>query len=352
MKLRQKIPLIYHGLIPELLDLEYPEEKIASCDNCTVCLSSQSPFLNTKCCSYHPHLPNYLVGGILNDQDLQLQEGKKRIFSQINSRIGVTPYAIIPGRIYAEVDKELKSQEFWKRPKSLLESQLCPYFDKGNCSVWKYRENLCVTFFCSSVGGGHGKSFWNKLNQYLKMIETDLSQYTMFQLGWAPEKIKTKEVTTTDFQFENSNGEVIEENYLELWGEWAGREAEFYVKCYEIIRDLDLETFRNISGGKRLILEAAIREMNLNFNKNVLPDVMVLHPELVISQNLDGYVILSNGKSQLTLPSTVYQIIKAFDGKRKTSEVFQLSYRILFNLDGIVNELLKKNLLIKSDNWQ
>ena len=91
MILRDKIPPIYHPLFPELLDLEFPEEKIATCVTCNLCRSDKSPYVNTKCCTYHPHLANYLIGGVFMDGEANLVLGKERIRNQIKNRAGVTP---------------------------------------------------------------------------------------------------------------------------------------------------------------------------------------------------------------------------------------------------------------------
>ena len=347
MKFRNKLPLIYHLRFPEFLDLEYPKETIASCDNCTLCRSKQSPYVNTKCCSYHPHLANFLIGGVLSDPDRSLELGKYRVLEQIQNRIGVTPYGIIPGEAYQKRDKELKSRKFWDRPKALLESLLCPYYDKGNCTVWKYRENLCVTFFCSSTGGKSGKTFWDKVNQYLKMAETDLSQYAMLQLGWSPEKIKINSVSTSDFKLEDKEGNIIEENYSKVWGDWVGREAEFYKKCYEIVAQVDAITFKQITGVKREILEAAIWKTNQEFLTSLLPEKLLLNPDTVVNKSEEGYLLLNFGEVSAKIPAVIFPLIRAFNGTRTTVEIFHLGYDVLYNMSETVDELLEKGILIK-----
>src|SRR5690606_27773427 len=168
---------------------------------------------------------------------------------------------IIPPYPFFHRVKEFKSHEFWLRPKELNERQLCPYYSNGLCSIWPYRENLCSTYFCSSVGGKAGKKFWDMVNQYIKLTETTLAQYALLQTGWPPEEIKTNYVTTTDFDFEDEEGHIDDEKYQKIWGKWAGREKEFFISCYEVVRDLDVETFRRLAGLKREILEKAINNM-------------------------------------------------------------------------------------------
>ena len=346
MILQDKIPSVYHSIFPELLSIEFPEEKIATCNTCNLCRSTKSPYINTKCCTYHPQLANFLIGGVLTDDIEQLKLGRARIKAQIKARIGVTPYGIIPSVSYSIKKKEADSQEFWSRPRKLIESLLCPYYDKGNCTVWKYRENLCVTYFCSSIGGTDGKTFWNKLNKYLKMAETTLAQFAMLELGWPPAKIKTQSVTTADFNLENEGGIINEANYTTLWGKWAGSEEDFYKKCFAIIKNIDAHEFKRITGLSREILEAAIRDTQKSFEKNTLPNYLILHPNVVTENTKENYSRLVLGEVSAEVPTVILPFIRGFNGKRKTAEVFHIGYNVLFNMAELVDELREKNMLI------
>lgn len=96
MLLKSKIPSIYHSILPQLLSISIEEEKIATCENCTICRSVQSPYINTKCCTYHPYLVNFLIGAILFDKNEYLISGKEQIYNIISRRVGITPYGFIP----------------------------------------------------------------------------------------------------------------------------------------------------------------------------------------------------------------------------------------------------------------
>ncbi len=352
MHLLEKIPPIYHSIFPELLDLEFPEEKIATCANCTLCRSARSPYVGTKCCAYHPHMPNYLLGGVLADEDISFSTGRNRIHGQIDAKAGVTPYGIIPPRPHQDRRKVVNSQDFWSRPHELMEAQRCTYYDNGHCTVWKYRENLCVTYFCSSIGGDAGTRFWRKLNKYLKMAETKLSQYAMFKLGWPVSEIKTGAVSTDDFNLEDENGVVDNHKYSTLWGAWEGRENEFYLNCYNIIKDIDPATFKLITGISREILDAGLRVEQKNFSEKIFPDYLLLHPGVIIEKKENGFTTLSLGGDSLEVASVLLPIVRGFNGHRSTVEVFDLGYNVLVSLDHIVVDLLAKGMLIDKQNHE
>ena len=347
MILQNKIPSIYHSIFPELLGLEFPEEKIATCDTCTLCRSPQSPYINTKCCTYQPTLVNFLLGGVFTDDDVSLRLGKERILNQIKARSGVTPYGIIPSLSYIKREKEANSIDFWLRPHKLVESIRCPYSYEGLCTIWKYRENLCVTFFCSSIAGVTGKTFWKKVNTYLKMAETSLAQYAMLQLGWPPSKIKTDAVTAADFKFEEENGIINDAKYAVLWGDWIGREEEFYRSCFNIIKNIDARTYKQITGQTREILEASIRDTQKDFLLSNLPDFLLLHPGVIADKSNEDYILLVLGEISAKITPALLPLIHSFNGKRQTVEVFQLGYNILFNMSDLVDELREKGILIK-----
>ncbi|MBX2926509.1 MAG: hypothetical protein KF852_01630 [Saprospiraceae bacterium] len=346
--LRDKMPPVYHRFFEPVLDVEFPEERIATCENCTRCRSAQSPFINTKCCDYHPHLANYLVGGLLSDDSAVFGVGQARIREKIAEKKGVTPYGIIPPVAYVNQRKSFYSEraDFHKVARTEAESLLCPYYDNGHCSVWKYRENLCVTYFCSSSGGLKGWNFWDKVNEYLRLTERELSKYVLLQLGWPPEEIITSYIKATDLLLENEQGEVDEKKYQKLWRHWAGREEGFYTRAFEIVNSLDAAGFRQITGQDRTILEEAIRQTQARFIQATLPERLSLHPDVQIAQQGPEKALFSLNEQQIEIPALALPLIRAFNGQRTVKEVFDMGFKVLFNMSGVVQELRDKNMLV------
>jgi len=97
------MPPLYGPLLSGFFDRAPIDETRATCDDCAMCDKSGKPSsegegLETaffqpdlKCCTYHPTLPNYLVGAVLSDASPELDGGKRRIRGKIAARIGVTP---------------------------------------------------------------------------------------------------------------------------------------------------------------------------------------------------------------------------------------------------------------------
>jgi Fe-S-cluster containining protein len=296
-------------------------------------------------------LANYLLGGILADQSGAMAIGQQRIHAQIEARVGVTPYGVIPSLAYKRNEETYQAQkkDFFKGARELYDAMLCPYYDAGNCSIWKFRENLCVTHFCSSVGGSKGHFFWHKLNDYLTLVEQSLSKYTLLQLGWPPEAIDTKATQSKNLNTEDEQGLVSDKAYQKMWRDWVGREAELFLTSYEIIQGLDRSQFVAMLGQDAQILEAAIQTSALSFQDAIIPEQLLLHPEVQMEpSSKPGYQILRKGTQEAEVPQVILPLIKAFNGQRNTVEVFDLAYRILYSLGNLVEELREKGILVGS----
>jgi Fe-S-cluster containining protein len=338
-KIQAKLPPVYHSFFPDFQSWQVPDEEIATCHDCTMCRRPKSPFLNTKCCTYFPYLPNYLVGGILQDTRIELQEGKKRISERIQNALGIVPYGVIQSTQYADLSKKLrkKKEKSWKS--SEAEALLCPYYDGGNCTIWDYRENCCSTHFCYSVGGNDGQSFWRKLNQYLVFTENELSKYALLQLGFPIEKISIERKKIIDYQIEDSAGKINHEKYNELWGDWAGKEAELYIESYKIIKNLSKEEFLRIGGTNQEIFLKQLEFTHQQFTNPKIPDFLKLNEKVKIKQINANKKEYSTDLGMVEIEGVLLKFIELFDGTRKTDEICSMIAPFIPNFK---EEYLKK----------
>src|SRR5206468_1973039 len=96
------LPPLYAVWMREALGRPIPEEKEATCDDCVMlakgCEAPQtSGFFfdpQTKCCTYVPELPNFLVGRILADSDPAAARGRATLEKRFESGVAVTPLGI------------------------------------------------------------------------------------------------------------------------------------------------------------------------------------------------------------------------------------------------------------------
>jgi Fe-S-cluster containining protein len=82
-----------------------------------------------KCCTHHPTLPNFLVGGILAS--------------------GGEGAALVVELLFPEASRWLK-----ERPSGFGRDETCrcPFLlEEGRCGIWKHRYSVCATWFCQHV---------------------------------------------------------------------------------------------------------------------------------------------------------------------------------------------------------
>ena len=106
MQLNQKFPSLNQGLLDGILEQEIPTENFANCQDCHLCKTQKTTQYLSKCCTYHPRLPNYIVGGILSDEDDSMIEGRIVLTRKLKIELGVTPYGINAPQEFTKLIKQ------------------------------------------------------------------------------------------------------------------------------------------------------------------------------------------------------------------------------------------------------
>lgn len=334
-KLSDSIPEFYHRLLPEVFHFEIPSEHFANCADCPLICSTVSevgknlakPFSpETKCCTFSPRIPSYMVGAILSDNSVEMREGRNRILNKIRSKQGVFPHGLYPTQKYKLLFESARQDSFG-RSKLLL----CPYFVSGekNCTIWKYREAICALWFCKHLAGTSGYSFWNTIMEYMKYVQESLISYAFLQLG------------VDYFEPYNANNVMSYEDleelpmkegmYQKIWNDWQGKEAEFYSECYRLISQMSKESFEAIVGLDQMVLVNKIAEAYRNIVE--LPELMERSGKIVLQRNGDSYIVELNHYIERIDSTIAYSfgipdyVLDAFDGKLTTGEIVEKIYR-------------------------
>ena len=244
--IRSSLPPIYKHLFNAFFDRPKVVETRATCDRCAMCDHGDSSpvameFFNpeTKCCTFWPCLPNYLVGAILADESAEMAEGKRRINDAIATRIGVYPSSLNRPRKMSLL--MLGYEEVFGRTKTLK----CPYYDDdnpaGSCSIWRHREVICMTYYCKYSGGQRGFEYWTALKSYLAHVQQALAHSAMRAVdpAVADPKFRKNMLTLEDFEDRAPKPSA----YQAWWGSWVGREEEFYLACHRWVQSLSPKEF-------------------------------------------------------------------------------------------------------------
>ncbi len=116
--LKNNMPPIIRKLLPSSFNENKPSESFADCLNCPMCAKNEdkhsdqryfSP--NTKCCTFSPILPNYVVGVLLNDPHIP-KKTKETIAHLIATKEGAFPHGIFPTEAYLLNYDTVKLEKF------------------------------------------------------------------------------------------------------------------------------------------------------------------------------------------------------------------------------------------------
>jgi Fe-S-cluster containining protein len=250
------LPPLYQSWMEELLPAGIAPETRATCLECAMvdrgeASGPDTPFNPaTKCCTYHPELPNFLLGRILADARPETAAARAFVEERIARRAGATPYGL-----WAPAPFTLVYQNASAFGRS--EQLLCPFYvrESGLCGIRDHREGVCSTFFCRYVRGPTGRAFWRVMNVFLKSIETGLLAWALDRVDGAGEtatRVWMMELTRGGKALDEHSivGTTSEAEYAWMWGRWLGREAELYRRCAELVEPLGLGEVLEICGAR------------------------------------------------------------------------------------------------------
>lgn len=284
------LPPLYARWMSTLLGAPIPEETTATCASCAMVTKpgSSEPGYNpdTKCCTFHPELWNFLAGAALLDESANGARGRGGVQSRIAAREAVSPLGL--GRVDAYYVAYVESPA----PKFGTDAALlCPHYlseGGGLCGIWRHRESTCATWFCKHDRGRVGQEFWEQLRRVLHTSEEALARWSLRELG-VPE---------------------------EAWDRHSGNAAHLYMECSRLVTPLEWDDVSRIVGDA---LPVHQRGLSQAFEL-LLSDAVPVRPvaELVqIAPRAEGRVRLGTYSSldALDVPAVVAEFLPYFDGR-------------------------------------
>ncbi len=249
------LPPFYQSILPnDILGLTINETK-ATCD---ACIKVPKYKEDLKCCTFHPFLPNYLIGQILVDQKKTPTFITETLQHKISNRHYVLPLGIVAPVRYQVEFNELKSKHFGKK-----ENWLCPYYDKvlNRCGIWRNRGSVCTSFYCESSQGTKGKNFWKVALNYLSYIEMVLCEEALVHLDFSPRQvsdllgyINRNEGTATELKSDS----MSKAQAKSLWNGYFDDQEGFYIKTLEVVKSFDKKQMEESMGDLGYNLTAQI----------------------------------------------------------------------------------------------
>lgn len=325
----EMLPPLYETWMAHVLPGPIPEETRATCQHCAMCPPTSSEALptpapeffhpQTKCCTYLPRLPNFLVGRILVDETPETAAGRASVDQRIQRRVAVTPLGLAADAHFTLVYRAGRDATFGKSV-----PLRCPHYleEGGLCGIWRHREATCVTWFCKHVRGAVGLQFWQTLKRLLATIEENLAQWCVGQLDLGSEALRIlfAPLSPSDgnslLERNELKGTVDPAHYRAIWGAWAGREHDFYRASAALVEALTWEEIGARCGPTFPILLRLTQEAYQALVAETIPPLLQVRPLREI--RLEGrscQVVTYNRYDPLRLPSALLNALPAFDGR-------------------------------------
>jgi hypothetical protein len=230
-----------------------PVESRATCDDCRMLPSSpdlppQGPFdPEVKCCSFHPHLAPHFVGAILDHEVVR---------ARLRDRVGVSPLGLGPPLGF-------RVTRFGQKPQ-------CPFYDTGKCTIWSQRGIVCASFHCRLDRGVTGAALWNRFILLFNVLERALARWRIAEAGLDAAACDALLREPTDRELDTR-----------AWGDWCGREEEYFRRAHEEVSRLSLAEVIALGGSELAGLTDALKLLMTRYRSLELPPRWRRNPDIV-----------------------------------------------------------------------
>lgn len=311
------LPALYAPWLRRIVGGPIPAETKATCDRCAMLAPPEGGMdvvyfhPDTKCCTFRPSLPNFLAGRILSESDRAMEESRKVVEARIARRVAIKPNRISSGAVFTVMYEAAGPSAFGRAP-----ALRCNYLSvSGECGVWKHRPGVCATWYCKHVRGAVGHRFWKLADQLLRAVEGDLALWCMGQLqvgfGEVDEPASPLKPAASEL-----DGKMDWAAYRRLWGDWAGREAEFYRACARLVENLTWEQVEEKCGPRAGILAALLRDAYTHLQSSAIPERLRIKEVRLTAFDGKRYrVVGAGGFDVLLMPERLALVLRYFDGR-------------------------------------
>lgn len=247
------LPPLYARWMDAHLGGHIPEETRATCSNCAMAPPRDEPMAagqfdpTTKCCTYVPRLPNFLVGAVLADEDPDSAPGRATLEGRVIAGVGVTPLGLARPPAWDLVYRHgvVRSDTAFGRTRSLR----CPHFlPDGRCGIWKHREGVCATWYCRNDRGAVGFTFWEALGGFLGTLERALAYDSVLAMGFDGPALHHLVDGPQPADGPALDGRQTMAARRQVWGGWVERERELYLATAARVERMTWGEVRRIAG--------------------------------------------------------------------------------------------------------
>jgi hypothetical protein len=176
---------------------------------------------------------------------------------------------------------------------------------------------VCSTFFCKVNRPAKGREFWDELKGLLATIEMAVAVHCALELGIAGPIVDQVLVDPNGLKSPaDVDGLPDADAQAKLWGDWLGREEEYYVACAQRADQLDLPAIRALGG---ITLARRLDATKKAFDAmlaTALPARLKIAATLNLSPGTPGKIRLLAGPNQpIEMQAVVVELLSYFQGQ-------------------------------------
>lgn len=317
------LPPLHNSWLGTLTQLPNPQaEPKSTCGDCVMCAgvdrsgSSVTFSPDMKCCTYVPYLANFVAGRSL------LGPGRASVEARIARKSGVTPLAL--GMSHADIQRVAAERSQFGRSPAVV----CPHFDQETkgCGIWETRNAVCSTWFCKHERGAVSFRFWQAVRDLLMAAEERVSHYCLTQGGLPAEQISAVLAYRAGIQAavgRANAGETVPDvavgvaasGYETLWGEWAGREEDWFRATADIAASMETGEFIALMADVPE-LSQAVADSWRDLNTHEVPDRLRFNPGDGSAATPEVLRLVGYSPfDPLVLPANLFAELRRLDGR-------------------------------------
>ena len=323
------LPPLYAAWMAEALGGLPPDEQTATCQTCvmlppasgdgTGSTTASSLFFDprTKCCTYIPELPNFVVGRVLLDETPEAAHGRATVVARVAAGSQVTPLGIDKPPTFAILYGN-NGPELFGRAVDLR----CPHYlaDSGGCGIWRHRMSTCGTWFCKHDRGDAGRRVWHSIRQLLRGVERAVAVHCVRTLAPGSRALlrAQEDASTQETRVRSSDLGAPLDGPVQraLWGRWAGRELEFYDACGRMAGELTWDDIAAIGGVELALAVDVARDALDAMTSTALPKSVRLGSLTVASADANDVACTTYSPfDPLSIPRPLFDLLHLFDGR-------------------------------------
>ena len=291
----------------------------------------------SRCCTYVPALPNFLVGAILSARGPGALQAQAGVRARMADPRALTPHGLDPTPVEKERYAALVAAGAFGRDPALR----CPHhLPGGACAIWRHRNAICATWYCRHERGAAGERFWQALQRALTAIELELCHHVACALLYPAEPPRAPDPADP--------ADPDDPDELPEWAAWRGREADYYRRAWARVAAMSADEILAIAADGAAQAIADLRAAHAALTAPAPPARLLPGTyEVVERRGADARVVGYSEIDAITAPAALIDRLARFDGRPTPVVLADLAADGVLVDDALLRRLVDFGVLVE-----